>query len=170
MTTYIGTSATAPLGDGAFYRLTIDDRRALGGVLPVYFDHVFDGFYDSMSSSTGVFFPVSPNPTKPGDRVAVVDVKVRDRAAAAVTVVDAVRRVEEAGRQTLRVRSIQHLPSFDLVRQGVDTRQQLTDYTNRQREQSNPFAQLANTVGGIAQYLLFGALAFAAIRFSKDLK
>lgn len=173
-TAFVGVASSSPLGDRAFYRITFEDAPGVGfklGASGLYvgFANVFSEFYESMASRSGVVYPLSPNPVTPGAKVAVVDCQV-SHGAGSVSAAEAVRRLEMASGGTIRVRVLQKLDNVQQVQQGANNRQQMTEHAAQQRAAESPIAQLANTVGGVAQYLLFGVAAFAAIRFSKDLK
>lgn len=176
MTTFIGTSASAPLGARAFYRITFE--RATLALLPVAVSssgllvgwvNYFSGFYERIARS-GVFIPLSPNPvTRYEDAVATVDCMVQ-HGVETLSVAEGVRRLNDYGAPAVKVRTVQKLSGAADVQSGANNRQRVTDKTAAERDKANPITQLANMIGGAAQYLLFGVIALAAIRFSKGMK
>lgn len=165
MAQFIGVAPTDGLGYKNYFRLTFETSRLatfgdVSGVLSRIYDHIQD---------TEVLAPLSPNPVVAGDDVMVVDVwTIGD--STAVSVGEAVRRLDEVAGFNANLRSIQKLFGIGDVTGGAGDRQLETKSVAAARAASDPLHVLSDFVSGLGGYVtlaVFGLIAYAVIIVAK---
>ncbi|HJQ27674.1 MAG TPA: hypothetical protein VKA60_27570 [Blastocatellia bacterium] len=166
MTTFIGTSASSPIGFHKTYRITFD---VSGQGLFFLDDNKLNFIYDHMQDS-GAFTPLSPNPTVAGDDVMVVDVVTID-AGANMSMAEAVRRLETvaggyagAGSSVRELRVISASDASDAA-----SRDAVKDAADKQNEEDSFSHRAADAFASLGHYgtlAVFAFIAYAAMLYA----
>lgn len=166
MTRFIGVSATAVLGFRQYYRITFEPRPQATDKFFWTAEQQLAYIYDHIQD-TGVLGPLSAYPSVAGDGVMVIDVwSIGD--ASAVTVAEAVRRLDMVGDNHATVRSIQKLAGIADVTGGAEARQAITQAETAAIKSSS--ISLGSFFGGVSNTLTLAVIAlvaYAAITLSR---
>lgn len=170
MTDFLGVTPTDGLGYRQYYRITFEAKHSSAITHPLFWSAArsLHYMYDHIQD-TGVLGPLSPNPTVEGDTVAVVDVwTIGD--ASAVSVGEAVRRLQQIGGNHVAVQSFKLLRSIYDVSGGAKERDFQTQTVTAAKAAASPLGILSNfasSVGDLFTLAVIGLVAVAAITLAR---